>query len=323
MSGGFFRGTTLDQDSRFADKNKKLQAELSFPPEYDYPIEFANIKMDVIKPWITQRITELLGFEDEVVTSLIFNLLETKPNPRELQINLTGFLDRNAKKFVLELWKMLISASQNVAGIPTIMLEKKKKELLQKKEEHERLEKEVKKKREELEKGQFIEQKKGPSSNPSISSAVAAAREMAAKAAAAAGRIARPSSPRRSKSPRRKSRSRSRSSSRGKKSRKSSRWDKSSKSKSPKRKRSKSSSPPPKRSEKSGRSNKDKDKDKEKKEKRKEKQDKEKENGSRESPRHRDHDPAGGEQEKGDDRQKAPEAELRQKALQSVKKSGN
>src|SRR4051812_24085822 len=36
-----------------------------------------------------------------------------EPSPRELQISLTGFLERNTKSFVTELWKMLASASAN------------------------------------------------------------------------------------------------------------------------------------------------------------------------------------------------------------------
>ena len=35
-----------------------------------------KVKIDVIKPWITKRITEILGFEDDVVIEFCFNLLE-------------------------------------------------------------------------------------------------------------------------------------------------------------------------------------------------------------------------------------------------------
>ena len=37
-----------------------------------------KVKLDVIKPWITTRITNLLGFEDEVVIDFAFGLLEEK-----------------------------------------------------------------------------------------------------------------------------------------------------------------------------------------------------------------------------------------------------
>lgn len=36
------------------------------------------MNLEVIKPWITQRVTEILGFEDDVVIEFIFNQLEEK-----------------------------------------------------------------------------------------------------------------------------------------------------------------------------------------------------------------------------------------------------
>lgn len=35
-----------------------------------------KVNLDVIKPWVTSRVTELLGFEDDVVIDFLFNLLE-------------------------------------------------------------------------------------------------------------------------------------------------------------------------------------------------------------------------------------------------------
>ena len=35
-----------------------------------------KIKLDVLKPWITKRITELLKMEDDVVVEFVFNQLE-------------------------------------------------------------------------------------------------------------------------------------------------------------------------------------------------------------------------------------------------------
>ena len=37
-----------------------------------------KVKMDVIKPWIATRVTELLGFEDEVLINFIYGLLDVK-----------------------------------------------------------------------------------------------------------------------------------------------------------------------------------------------------------------------------------------------------
>ena len=47
-----------------------------------------------------------------------------------MQINLTGFLNaKNARLFMEELWDLLLSAMENVGGIPAIFLEQKKEEI--------------------------------------------------------------------------------------------------------------------------------------------------------------------------------------------------
>jgi serine/arginine repetitive matrix protein 1 len=38
----------------------------------------AKVKLDVMKPWITKRLSELLDFEDDVVIEFVFNQLEEK-----------------------------------------------------------------------------------------------------------------------------------------------------------------------------------------------------------------------------------------------------
>ncbi len=47
-----------------------------------------------------------------------------------MQINLTGFLNaKNARIFMAELWELLISAMDNIGGIPAKFLEQKKEEI--------------------------------------------------------------------------------------------------------------------------------------------------------------------------------------------------
>ncbi|XP_029654997.1 serine/arginine repetitive matrix protein 1-like [Octopus sinensis] len=102
-------------------------------------IDMSCIKLDTIKPWITKRITEILGMEDDVVICFICNLLDEKNvDPREIQISITGFLNhRNARLFIEELWDLLISAMDNNTGIPTKILEEKKFEIAQRMEKGE------------------------------------------------------------------------------------------------------------------------------------------------------------------------------------------
>ena len=112
----------------------------------------AKVKLDVLKPWITKRIAEILGLEDDVVVEFVFNQLEDDrhPDPRKMQINLTGkekrtlissrsfspstsssgFLNgKNARLFMGELWTMLDAAQNNESGIPQELLDQKKEEM--------------------------------------------------------------------------------------------------------------------------------------------------------------------------------------------------
>lgn len=50
-----------------------------------------------------------------------------------MQINLTGFLEGNTKKFITELWNLLLSAQSSVGGIPAVFIEQKKEELRKRK----------------------------------------------------------------------------------------------------------------------------------------------------------------------------------------------
>lgn len=47
-----------------------------------------------------------------------------------MQINITGFLNaKKARDFMQELWALLLSAMENIGGIPAIFLEQKKEEI--------------------------------------------------------------------------------------------------------------------------------------------------------------------------------------------------
>ncbi|XP_024386347.1 uncharacterized protein [Physcomitrium patens] len=148
MSGGFFRGTSADQDTRFSNKMKKLLKSQKFAPELDVMIDTSKVQMDVIKPWVAIRVTELLGFEDEVLINFINGMLEEKNvDGKHVQIQLTGFMEKNTGKFMKELWSLLISAQSNVSGIPQQFLDQKAEETRLKKVESERIAAELQRKR--------------------------------------------------------------------------------------------------------------------------------------------------------------------------------
>ena len=113
-----------------------------------------KVKLDIIKPWITHRLEELLGLEDDVVIEFVFNQLEDKVyihffsastwcthlsfkqnlDPKMMQINLTGFLGGSkARSFIGELWNLLASAQASPDGIPAELVEMKKKHLQKRK----------------------------------------------------------------------------------------------------------------------------------------------------------------------------------------------
>ena len=73
--------------------------------------------MTAVRSWITQKITSILGFDDEMVIDYCIAQIEEPEaeelNPKRIQLNLTGFLEKNAKPFMEELWHILIDLSKN------------------------------------------------------------------------------------------------------------------------------------------------------------------------------------------------------------------
>ncbi|GAB5593621.1 hypothetical protein Unana1_08521 [Umbelopsis nana] len=129
---GFFKGTSADQDTRFSNKQKKLLKSMKFPPEFDQKVDFSKVNLTVLKPWIATEITKLLGLEDDIVIEFAIGLLEVQnPDPKEMQINLTCFLEGKTQEFLLNLWKLLLSAQESVGGIPASFLEAKKEQIRQ------------------------------------------------------------------------------------------------------------------------------------------------------------------------------------------------
>merc|ERR1712178_106045 len=147
---GFFKGTNADQDSRFANKNKKLMKTMKFAPGVEKKVDMTKVNLDTIKPWISSRVTSLLGLEDEVLIEIIYNQLEDRyPSGKDVQVNCTGFLNaRNARIFVEELWELLCSAQENIGGIPTKFIQEKKEEIKRRQAEKERIESQLKREEE-------------------------------------------------------------------------------------------------------------------------------------------------------------------------------
>mmetsp|Transcript_133090 Transcript_133090/g.336053 ORF Transcript_133090/g.336053 Transcript_133090/m.336053 type:complete len:206 (-) Transcript_133090:21-638(-) len=158
---GFFRGTSTDQVKCVnADQKlvKKLEKEGRFPTHFSKKVDMSKVSMEVLRPWITRRVTELLGFEDDIVVEFCITQLEEKTekgvDPKLLQVNLTGFMERKAAPFCSELWSHLLSAQESPVGVPKEFIEQKKDELRQKREEAERVQEELKRRKRDLEEAQ-------------------------------------------------------------------------------------------------------------------------------------------------------------------------
>mmetsp|Transcript_7376 Transcript_7376/g.19888 ORF Transcript_7376/g.19888 Transcript_7376/m.19888 type:complete len:212 (-) Transcript_7376:57-692(-) len=158
---GFFRGTNTDQ-VKHVNAEQKIIKDLNkkgvFPAHYAKKVNMKKVSMDVMKPWIAKRITDMMGFEDEVVVEFCIVQLDTVLeagghglDPKMLQVNMTGFMERKAAPFCAELWANLLSAQESPVGVPQEFIEKKKEDLRQKKEEADRVQEELKRRRKDLE----------------------------------------------------------------------------------------------------------------------------------------------------------------------------
>lgn len=50
-------------------------------------VDMTKVKLDVLRPWISAKITKLLCFEDDVIEEYVVNQLEEEkyPNPKKMQ----------------------------------------------------------------------------------------------------------------------------------------------------------------------------------------------------------------------------------------------
>lgn len=67
------------------------------------------------------------------IFNAVSKLTRSQPDIKKMQIQLTGFLDKDTAGFCKELWKLCLSAQSNAQGVPKELLEAKKLELIQEK----------------------------------------------------------------------------------------------------------------------------------------------------------------------------------------------
>lgn len=131
----------------------------------------SKVNVEVMKAWINHKITELLGFEDDIVISYCLSQLvpeealaadvDERKNylcPKKLAISLTGFVGKQATHFVRELWKLLLSAQNTPTGIPPEFLENRRLEMERKREEAARINEELVRRHEQMMATEFNKQ---------------------------------------------------------------------------------------------------------------------------------------------------------------------
>ncbi len=150
------RGVSFQQDPFQKNKLKKLFASRNFPKEFALVVDLTKVSLPRIRPWIEKKVEEILGYEDEIVSEYCvaqleaFDPIERTVDPREIQINLEGFLgEEGAAPFMHELWKLLLSAQESPSGIPQSLVNEEKRALEAKKEAEARLQMEMEQRREE------------------------------------------------------------------------------------------------------------------------------------------------------------------------------
>lgn len=56
--------------------DQKRLKSTKFPPEFDQKVDIKKVEIDLMKKWIANRITTILGDEDDVVIDTCYNMLE-------------------------------------------------------------------------------------------------------------------------------------------------------------------------------------------------------------------------------------------------------
>ncbi|KAI9619754.1 hypothetical protein H4Q26_014138 [Puccinia striiformis f. sp. tritici PST-130] len=105
---GFFKGTSSEQ------------------------VDMRKVELSVMRPWITDKIMELLGFEDEVVVEYVNGLLDDPPVQAKTEKILSVFEFQITGPFMSELWALLLSAQKSPLKVPALFIEQKKEEMRKK-----------------------------------------------------------------------------------------------------------------------------------------------------------------------------------------------
>ena len=106
-----------------------------------FQVDMSKVNLESMKGWIAKEINSILGFEDDVLIDMIYNLLSLdevwqacqadfqKVDPKHIEVTLIPFLERSAIGFTEKLWSLLLSAQKDPLGIPQEFVEQRMEEL--------------------------------------------------------------------------------------------------------------------------------------------------------------------------------------------------
>lgn len=150
------RGVSFQQDPFQKNKLKKLFAARVFPKEFSAKVDLTRVSLPRMRGWVEKKVEAILGDEDEIVSEYCvaqleaYDPIERTVDPREIQINLEGFLgEEGAALFMHELWKLLLSAQDSPSGVPQSLLDEEKRQIEAQKDAEARLQRDMQEKREQ------------------------------------------------------------------------------------------------------------------------------------------------------------------------------
>ena len=128
MSGMAYRGTSSDQDGKFGNADMKLMAKMQKAGKFskvvvENKVDTNRVNKAYVEKWVTDKLEEVLGFEDDIVTSMVLNVLFDNMGPdqsskeenivcgKSLQMQVTSYLNAHSKAFIEELWKLCLDGT--------------------------------------------------------------------------------------------------------------------------------------------------------------------------------------------------------------------
>lgn len=74
----------LDMKKRFKDKELASIKSTKFPKHFSEKVDLRKVNISVLRPWVAEKVTELIKVEDDIVVEYVFGMLEDRENPVRL-----------------------------------------------------------------------------------------------------------------------------------------------------------------------------------------------------------------------------------------------